>query len=205
MTPGRYALVLGAFAQQRVVETAYSVRNERAMRRREPNAPRAAPTTFPLMVLIHAALFTLPWLEVRRRRSHRVPGVVQFAGWAGVLAAAALRFWVLATLKDRWTARALVPTQLEVATGGPYRWVRHPNYVAVALEFLALPLIGGAYWSAAGLSLANALVLWDRIRAEERLLDANPDYRRLMAGKPRFLPRWRGLNGRRGVRSTRGA
>ncbi len=202
MSPGRYALVLALFGHQRLVETAYSAHNEAQIRRREPQAPRAAPRTFALMVLAHAALFTVPWLENRRRRSPRVSPLAQAIGWTGALSAAAIRLWVIVTLKDRWTVRAVVPKGLDVVTSGPYRWVRHPNYAAVAMEVFSLPLIGGAYWSAAGLSLLNALVLWDRIRAEERLLDANPRYRLLMAGKPRFLPRPLWISARTGARPT---
>ena len=85
--------------------------------------------------------------------------------------------------------RAVVPSDLPVVDRGPYRFIRHPNYVALGLEFLGLPLIGGAYLSAAGLGLANALLLRRRIADEEALLMAIPAYRLRMAHKPRFLPR----------------
>jgi methyltransferase len=74
-------------------------------------------------------------------------------------------------------------------TAGPYRYVRHPNYVAVIAEFVAVPLVAGAWLSAALLSTLNAVVLADRIAAEERLLDASPAYRRAFAGRARFVPR----------------
>jgi methyltransferase len=67
--------------------------------------------------------------------------------------------------------------------------VRHPNYAAVILEFLAVPLIAGAGFTAGLLSAVNAYVLYDRIRAEEALLDASPAYRKAFAGKARFIPR----------------
>jgi methyltransferase len=74
------------------------------------------------------------------------------------------------------------------ATGGPYRYIRHPNYAAVCLEFLALPLAGGATRSATSLSCLNAVVLACRIRAEERLLARSPAYRRAFEGRARFIP-----------------
>src|SRR2546428_10245157 len=110
-------------------------------------------------------------------------------GWAIALAAVALRLSVVATLREAWNVRALVPRDLHVIDRGPYRWIRHPNYVALGLEFLGLPLMGGAYLSALGLGLANALLLGRRIREEEALLMAIPAYRQRMADKPRFLPR----------------
>src|SRR5205807_4971259 len=125
------------------------------------------------MIAAHIALFTLPLVEVTRlRRRPRAP-----LAWVGLLgAAAALRWWSIRSLGQSWNVRALVPRDLRPVTGGPYRFVRHPNYLAVALEFLALPLAGGATWCAVGLSLLNAAVLGDRIRAEERLLAAVPGY-----------------------------
>ena len=83
----------------------------------------------------------------------------------------------------------MCPRTARFETGGPYRYVRHPNYVAVALEFLCLPIAVGAVPEAVVLSVANAAVLVPRIRAEERLLDAIPGYREAFDGVPRFIPR----------------
>ncbi|GAC1595005.1 MAG: hypothetical protein NVS4B10_03180 [Myxococcales bacterium] len=71
-------------------------------------------------------------------------------------------------------------------TGGPYRFVRHPNYAAVVLELAAVPLIHGAFWTAALFSCANAALLAVRIRAEERALGG--DWARAFADRPRLLP-----------------
>jgi methyltransferase len=137
------------------------------------------------MVAVHTALLTLPLVEVAAlRRRPRAPLV-----WVGVLGAATLlRRWSIRTLGASWNAGAVVPSDLRPVAGGPYRLVRHPNYVAVALEFLALPLAGGAWLSALGLSALNALVLFDRIREEERLLAAIPGYDEALGGKARFIP-----------------
>ena len=133
-------------------------------------------------------MFTLPVLE-RAWRRRSPPAVVAAIGWIAAIAAVGLRLSVLASLRQSWNVHAVVPSDLRVATGGPYRFVRHPNYDALALEFLGLPLIGGAYLSALGLGLVNAILLRSRIRDEEALLNAIPAYRTLMGGKPRFLPR----------------
>jgi methyltransferase len=189
--PRRYATVLLAFGAQRAIELIYSARNERAIRERQPSAPQASERTFTWIALANVGLFTLPILErVWRRRSPPAP--IAGIGWIIALAAVALRLSVVASLRGAWTVRAVVPSDLPVVDRGPYRWIRHPNYVALGLEFLGLPLIGGAYLSAVGLGMANALLLRRRIIEEETLLMAIPDYRARMAEKPRFVPRLTG-------------
>jgi methyltransferase len=78
---------------------------------------------------------------------------------------------------------------LGVVTGGPYRWIRHPNYVAVFAELAALPLVHGAWLTAAVGAALHVLVLRRRLALEEAVLAADPTYERLMGRKPRFLPR----------------
>ena len=188
MSPRRYAAVLLAFGTQRGLELVYSARNDRAIRARQPSAPQASERIFRWIALANLGLFTLPLLErVWRRRSP--PALIGGIGWIAALTAVALRFSVIASLRGAWTVRAVVPSDLPVVDRGPYRFIRHPNYVALGLEFLGLPLIGGAYASAVGLGVANALLLRRRIQDEDALLMAIPAYRQRMGDKPRFLPR----------------
>jgi methyltransferase len=137
------------------------------------------------MVAAHTALVVLPLVEVwgHPRRGPRW-------GWLALLASAtALRIWSIRSLGGDWNVHAAVPENLQPVTRGPYRFIRHPNYLAVILEFLAVPLVAGAWRSAVVLSALNAAVLTDRIGAEERLLEASPAYREAFAGKARFVPR----------------
>ena len=188
MSPGHYAAVLLAFGTQRGLELAYSARNERVIRARQPSAPQASERIFRGIALVNLGLFTLPLLErVCRRRSP--PAIVAGVGWIAALTAVALRLSVIASLRGAWTVRAVVPSDLPVVDRGPYRFIRHPNYVALGLEFLGLPLIGGAYLSAVGLGLANAALLRQRIVEEDALLMAIPGYRQRMGDKPAFIPR----------------
>jgi methyltransferase len=175
--------VVAAVGAQRLRELGLSRRNERGVR-----GSRAAGRSYPLMVAAHAALCTLPLVEVSLRGGRRRPG--RSAGvWLGVLGAATmLRWWSIRSLGPSWNVRAVVPEDLRPVTWGPYRFVRHPNYLAVALEFAALPLAGGATWCAVGLSLLDAAVLADRIRAEERLLTAVPGYEEAFRGRKRLVP-----------------
>ena len=100
--------------------------------------------------------------------------------------AQALRYWAIASLGEYWNTRIIVVPGLPPVTRGPYRFLRHPNYVAVVLELAAVPLIHGAWVTALVFSLGNALLLWVRIRAEETALGSA--YAQTFADKPRFIP-----------------
>jgi len=180
--PSWYPLLLALVGVQRLRELLLSHRLERELRGGE----RAAARSYPLMVALHLALFAAPLCELAaaRRRAHAP------LFWVGVLGGAtALRWWSIRTLGAAWNVRAVVPTDLRPVTSGPYRFMRHPNYVAVALEFLALPMAGGAWLSALVLSALNVLVLADRVRAEEGLLERVPGYEEAFRGRARFIPR----------------
>ena len=104
------------------------------------------------------------------------------------LGANALRWWVIRTLGAHWNVQVMDSARLGVVTTGPYRWVRHPNYTAVFVEMLALPLIHTAWITALAGGAAHAWVLRGRVAAEERVLLADPLYRAEMSAKPRFVP-----------------
>ncbi len=86
-------------------------------------------------------------------------------------AALTLRWWTLTTLGDRWTTRVMVVPGEDLVTTGPYRWLRHPNYLAVVMEIAAIPMVHLAWLTATVFSFANLVLLSKRIRVEERALD----------------------------------
>jgi methyltransferase len=90
---------------------------------------------------------------------------------AAVLAAQALRWWCIATLGRQWNTRVIVVPGLPLVGSGPYRWLRHPNYVAVVVEGVALPLVHTAWVTALVFTVANAVLLAVRVRVEEAALD----------------------------------
>ena len=173
------ALALGA---QRLVELRISARNRTAA----GSADQASPSTYPLMVAANVALFAV---SAWPRPARRVPKGVEVAALFGLGAATGLRLWVIRTLGDDWNVTGHVRKGIRIETGGPYRYIRHPNYLAVAMEFACLPIAVGALPEAVVLSAANAAVLVPRIRAEERLLDGVPGYREAFRDVPRFIPR----------------
>jgi methyltransferase len=121
------------------------------------------------MVVLHVGLLVGALAEVWLLDRPFVP----WLGWpmlALVLGAQALRWWCIGTLGRQWNARVIVVPGARRVTSGPYRWMRHPNYVAVVVEGFALPLVHSAWVTAAVFSLANAVLLTVRLRDEERAL-----------------------------------
>ena len=93
----------------------------------------------------------------------------------------------MVTLGERWNARIIVWPNRGPELGGPYRFVRHPNYLAIVLELVSVPLIHGCFRTAIAFSLGNVVLLSIRIPAEERALGET--YRIAFAAKRRFFPR----------------
>lgn len=124
---------------------------------------------FPVMVALHAALLLGCWIEPAVLHRAFIPAL---AGPMLVLVVAAntLRWWCIATLGPRWSARVIVLPGVPLVSGGPYRWFAHPNYVAVVVEGAALPLVGSAWITACAFTVLNAALLAVRLRCETRAL-----------------------------------
>lgn len=128
---------------------------------------------YPVMVVLHTGLLVGALVEAWVRR----PVVSPALAWsmlALVLASQALRWWCIATLGRRWNTRVIVVPGLAPVRRGPYRLLRHPNYVAVVVEGFALPLVHAAWVTAVVFTLANAVLLTVRIRAENAALSTLP-------------------------------
>jgi methyltransferase len=121
------------------------------------------------MVAVHAGLLVAAPAEVLLLARPFRP-LLAAAMLAVLGATMAVRWWVVATLGERWTTRVLVLPGAPLVAGGPFRLLRHPNYAAVACEVPALPLVHGAWASALLFGLANLAVLRTRIRVEEAAL-----------------------------------
>lgn len=125
---------------------------------------------YPVMVALHTAFLVASLVEVPLADRPFLP----WLGWpalAVLVAAHVLRWWCITSLGRRWTTRVVVLPGAPLVTRGPYRWLRHPNYVAVAMEIAALPLVHTAWVTAAVFTVLNAaLLLGVRIPAEERAL-----------------------------------
>lgn len=124
---------------------------------------------YPPMVVLHSALLVGAVVEVLVADRPFVP----WLGWpmlAVVVAAQALRWWCITTLGHQWNTRVIVVPGLDLVQRGPYRWVPHPNYVAVVAEGVALPLVHTAWLTALVFTVLNAALLRVRIRTEDAAL-----------------------------------
>ncbi|HLW98088.1 MAG TPA: isoprenylcysteine carboxylmethyltransferase family protein [Candidatus Acidoferrales bacterium] len=181
-----YFGLLVAAGAGRLMEMGISRRNQRKLL--EQGITRVREPRFPWMVLLHAGVFVAAGLEVVVLRRPLIPALAISMGTLFLLSNM-LRWWVMGTLRSHWSVQVMDSARLGVVSSGPYRWVRHPNYVAVFVELISLPLIYSAWITASIAAIAHIWVLHNRLAVEDRVLLANPGYRAAMGAKPRFLPR----------------
>jgi methyltransferase len=152
---------------ERVAELVVSTRN--AAWSKERGGVETGLGHYPFMVVLHTGLLAGALVEAWARRPE-VPGALAWSMLALVLASQALRWWCIATLGRQWNTRVIVVPGLAPVANGPYRLLRHPNYVAVVVEGAALPLVHAAWLTAVVFTIANAALLTVRIRCEDRAL-----------------------------------
>jgi methyltransferase len=160
--------LVGLVFAERVLELAVARRHTRALT--AAGGVEHGRAHYPFMVALHAAWLLGCLLEplVLAAPFQKIRFV---AGAAAVAVAEALRWWTIATLGGRWTTRVVVLPGRPLVAGGPFRFMRHPNYLAVAIEVAALPLAVGAWTTALIGSLLNGcLLLAIRIPCEEKAL-----------------------------------
>jgi methyltransferase len=149
-----------------VVELQLSFFNERALRARGAVEPEDDP--YRLMRLAYPGAFIAMGIEGATHLTLNRDLVL--AGLVLLGCAKALKFWVMTTLRERWTFKVLVPKDASLVTGGPYRFVNHPNYVAVILELVAVAIVLSAPVAGLGSVLLFVWILRRRIAVEDRAL-----------------------------------
>lgn len=154
-------VIMALVTLQRLAELVIASRNTRRLMAQ--GAVEIGRAHYPVMVSLHASWLIVLWLTVGGREVS-LPLIGVFA------LLQALRVWVLATLGERWTTRVIVLPGAPLVTGGPFRFLRHPNYCVVIGEIAVLPLAFGLVWVAAVWSALNAAMLYVRIRSESAAL-----------------------------------
>ncbi|MBS1913205.1 MAG: hypothetical protein JST22_14550 [Bacteroidetes bacterium] len=158
-----HAVILLVIAQ-RILELRLSKRNEKRLRER--GAVEVGADHYPAIVTLHVLWFAGMIVEVvllTRSINPFWPALL-----AILLLAQWLRYWAIRSLGPSWTTRVLVVPKSRPVTNGPYRYLRHPNYIVVATELFVLPVMFGAYVTAVTVTIINAILLLIRIRAENR-------------------------------------
>ena len=166
-----FTLLVAAVGVERLAELVVSKRN--AAWSMERGGVETGQGHYPVMVVLHTGLLAGALVEVWVRRPDAVP-LLASTMVVLVVASQALRWWCITTLGSRWNTRVIIVPGLAPVTAGPYRWFTHPNYVAVVVEGLALPLVGSAWITALVFTVANAALLSVRLGVENRALASLP-------------------------------
>jgi methyltransferase len=183
-----YCVLVVLVALQRSAELRVSRRNEAYIR--TLGGVEHAPGHFRAMQLLHGTWLASCLLEVKLLQAtfHWPLAVAALLVFA---AGQALRLSAMRQLGWRWSVRIYTVPSMRPVTTGIYRYLRHPNYLGVALEVAALPLVHGAWRAALVYTLLNGALLVVRIKAEERALEQGGGYRESLGMLPRLWPRLR--------------
>lgn len=162
-----FTLLVAFVALQRLLELRLSKRNQ--ARALAAGGYEAGAGHYPWMLALHTGFLLSTVAEVwLLDRPFLRP--LAWTAFGLLVAAQMLRVWAIRTLGERWTTRIVIRPGLPRIESGPYRFFRHPNYLAVVTEIVALPLVHTAWWTALVFSLLNVALLAVRIRAEEAAL-----------------------------------
>jgi methyltransferase len=166
---GAFTVLVGLVAAERVAELVVSQRN--AAWSLAHGGRETGQAHYRVMVLLHAGFLVAVLAEAYLRRPD-VPPSLAWSMLALVAAAQGLRWWCIVTLGRQWSTRVIVVPGLPVVRSGPYRFLAHPNYVAVVVEGAALPMVHACWITTVAFTVANAALLTVRIRVEEQALAA---------------------------------
>ncbi len=171
LSVGLYLALVAAVVVARFVELGVAQRH--LAWARERGGVEHGAGHYPVMVVLHTLLLVGCVVEVLVADRPFVP----WLGWtmlALLVAAHVLRWWCIRSLGHQWNTRVVIVPGLPLQSGGPYRWLRHPNYVAVVAEGVALPLVHTNWVTALAFTVANLVLLRVRIRVEEAALATAP-------------------------------
>lgn len=155
--------ILAIVALQRLVELVYARSNTRRLLAR--GAVESGERHYPLLVLLHAGWLAALAMLVAPTTAPRPELLWLFAG---LLVA---RLWVMTSLGPFWTTRIISLPGAPLVRHGPYRFLRHPNYLVVAGEIAVLPLAFDALALAIAFSALNGALLAVRVQAEDRAIN----------------------------------
>ena len=166
-----FTILIGIVAAERVIELVVSNKNLRWSFAQ--GGVEFGRSHYKYMVALHVFLLSGSLIEVWHFR----PTLIFALNWVMFLlaiASQALRWWCISTLGKRWNTLIVIIPGMPLCKAGPYKWFKHPNYVAVVIEGFALPMVGSAWRTAIIFTALNAAVLTARIRSENGALATLP-------------------------------
>jgi methyltransferase len=169
---------------QRVSELFIARRNETYMK--SMGGEEHGRDHYPLIVAVHLLFllsFTIEVIVFNKEVSPLWMMILPI-----ILITQIIRYWAVFSLGPFWNTKIIIVPDLEVVAKGPYRFMRHPNYLVVAVEILFLPIFFQAYATAILFTVLNAAILTIRISAEEKALMQHTDYKKSFINKRRFIP-----------------
>jgi methyltransferase len=164
--PPLFVFLLALAFLPMALEARLAARHDRALRAAGASEPKD--DVFPLMQLAYPLAFLGMAFEAWSRRAQ--PNSVFMAGTVVFALAKTIKYWAIATLGDRWTFRVLVPPASSRITSGPYRFMRHPNYLGVMGELAGMALMAQAPIAGTLSLIVFGMLIVARIRVEERAL-----------------------------------
>jgi len=181
-----YLALLVVVGAERLAELMISRRNQRQLE--QQGVHKVAEPHFRWLVFYHGVILVGAGAEVLFLHRPLIPALAISMAVLFILSNV-LRWWVIHILEGHWNVEVMNSSSVGVVTTGPYRWIRHPNYVGVVIEVFSLPLIHTAWITSIFATLGYMELLRRRIKVEDGVLLANPAYRQAMGGKPKFFPR----------------
>ena len=169
-----FTLLIIAVAIERIIELVISKRNLRWSFAQ--GGIEYGRSHYKYMVALHVFLLGGALVEVWIVRPNLNPALT-WTMFALAMASQALRWWCIASLGNRWNTLVVIIPGMPVSKKGPYKWFKHPNYLAVVIEGFALPLVGSAWITALVFTILNAGVLTVRLRSENAALATLPTSR----------------------------
>lgn len=169
-----FTIIIGIVIMQRLIELFFAKRNEQWMR--SQGAFEVGAAHYPIMVAMHVAFFVTFILEVNLL--NRPLSSLWIPLLAFLFLTQAARIWCLTSLGKFWNTKIIILPGADVVRKGPYKLIRHPNYLIVTTELLVLPLIFSAYFTAIIYSILNLWMLSVRIPTEEKALKKATNYQK---------------------------
>ncbi|WP_456278630.1 isoprenylcysteine carboxyl methyltransferase family protein [Bacillus sp. AK128] len=179
-----FYLLIGFIILQRFAELIIAKQNEKWMKGK--GAIEVGKEHYRFMILLHSSFFLVLLIEftwLNKDLSPLWPVLITFFCLTQLL-----RVWALTSLGKYWNTKIIVLPNTEIVKKGPYKWIRHPNYLIVMLEIILIPLLFQAYWTAVIFTVLNLWILSIRIPLEEKALLSQTDYNHKFQKVSRFSP-----------------